>query len=58
MSSAPNYKQTILGSGLEIKSVRNPTSNHSRRYIAGLDSVEEWDANMMNQLKLAPQYLS
>lgn len=58
MSDLPNYKRTILGSGLEIKSVRNAINNNSRRYIAGLDQVESWDAKMMNQLKLEPQFLS
>ena len=58
MSDMPNYRRTILGSGLEIKSIRNPINNNSRQYIAGLDAVEEWDRKMMQQLQLAPQYLS
>jgi radical SAM superfamily enzyme YgiQ (UPF0313 family) len=58
MSDAPNYKRTIIGSGLEIKSVRNSINNSSRQYIAGLDTVEEWDAKMMKQLKIEPQFLS
>jgi len=58
MSDMPNYRRTILGSGLEIKSIRNPINNNARQYIAGLDAVEEWDFKMMQQLQLAPQYLS
>lgn len=58
MSDMPNYRRTILGSGLEIKSIRNPINNNARQYIAGLDQVEAWDFKMMRQLQLAPQYLS
>jgi radical SAM superfamily enzyme YgiQ (UPF0313 family) len=58
MSDMPNYRRTILGSGLEIKSISNPLNNSARQYIAGLDAVEEWDSKMMQQLQLAPQYLS
>jgi radical SAM superfamily enzyme YgiQ (UPF0313 family) len=58
MSDVPNYRQAILGSGLEIKSISNPINNGARQYIAGLDTVEEWDSKMMSRLQLAPQYLS
>jgi radical SAM superfamily enzyme YgiQ (UPF0313 family) len=57
-SSMPNYKRVILASGPEILSVRNPIRNDARRYIAGLDPIEERDARMMRELNLTPQSLS
>lgn len=58
MSDMPNYKLTILFSGPEIRSIRNPVQNRARRYIAGLDAVEDWDARQMAALGLQPQRLS
>lgn len=57
-SRMPKYKLAILGSGREILSVRSPVQNKERRYIAGLDLVEEWDRRMMDELQIPPQYLS
>jgi radical SAM superfamily enzyme YgiQ (UPF0313 family) len=57
-SSMPRYKSVILASGPEILSVRNPIKNESRKYIAGQDPIEDWDARMMRELGLAPQSLS
>lgn len=57
-SSLPRYKLTILGSGPEILSLRNNVQNNERRYIAGLDPLEEWDRQMMQKLQMSPQYLS
>jgi radical SAM superfamily enzyme YgiQ (UPF0313 family) len=57
-SDARNYRRAILGSGLEIRSIRNPVRNERREYIAGRDPLEEWDRRMMRELRLAPQYLS
>jgi hypothetical protein len=54
-SARPVYRRTILASGLEIRSIRNPLANPARRYIAGLDPLEAWDARMMGELGLAPQ---
>jgi hypothetical protein len=54
----PNYKKVILASGPEILSVRNPIRNESRKYIAGLDPIEEWDARMMKELGIPLQSLS
>jgi radical SAM superfamily enzyme YgiQ (UPF0313 family) len=51
-SQQPHYRSAILGSGLEIRSIRNPVSNPARRYIAGLDAIEAWDVAMMNALGL------
>jgi hypothetical protein len=45
-------------SGPEILSVRNPIRNERRRYIAGQDPIEDWDARMMRELGLTPQSLS
>jgi radical SAM superfamily enzyme YgiQ (UPF0313 family) len=57
-SSLPNYKRVILASGPEILSVRNPIRNESRKYIAGLDPIEEWDGRMLEELGIPLQTLS
>lgn len=57
-SSMPRYKSVILASGPEILSVRNPIKNDRRKYIAGLDPIEDWDSRMMRELDLTPQSLS
>lgn len=57
-SKIPRYKLCILGSGPEILSLRNNIQNNERRYIAGLDPLEEWDQQMMQKLQITPQYLS
>ncbi len=57
-SRMPKYKLTVLGSGKEIISVRSPTRNKKRQYIAGLDQVEEWDRRLMRELRIPLQYLS
>jgi radical SAM superfamily enzyme YgiQ (UPF0313 family) len=57
-SSMPKYKLTVLASGREILSVRNPIQNQERRYIAGLDLVEESDRRLMQELEIPLQYLS
>ena len=57
-STAPHYKKVILASGPEILSVRNPTQNKSRKYIAGLDPIEEGDQRMMNELGLPLQRIT
>jgi len=54
-SDRPNYRRTLLASGLEIRSIRNPVENAARRYIAGYDALERWDRDMMRQLQLTPQ---
>jgi hypothetical protein len=48
----------ILASGSEILSIRNPVQNGARRYIAGLDAIEESDRRLMRELGIPPQYLS
>ena len=57
-SNIPSYKKVILVSGPEITSIRNPTTNPARKYIAGLDALESWDGAQMQALGLTPQYLS
>ena len=57
-SSMPRYKSVILASGPEILSVRNPIKNDRRKYIAGQDPIEDWDARMMRELGLTPQSIS
>jgi len=58
MSDMPRYKSTVLFSGPEILSIRNPVKNKARRYIAGMDGLEDWDAQQMAALGLQPQRLS
>lgn len=58
MSDMPRYKSAVLFSGPEILNIRNPVKNKARRYIAGLDPIEEWDAQQMEKLGLQPQRLS
>jgi radical SAM superfamily enzyme YgiQ (UPF0313 family) len=57
-SDMPRYKRTILASGPEIFSLRNNVQNKNRSYIAGLDAVEEWDRQKMQELQIPLQYLS
>ena len=58
MSDMPRYKSTVLFSGPEILSIRNPVKDKTRRYIAGLDPIEDWDAQQTTELGLRPQRLS
>lgn len=58
MSAMPKYKPVILFSGPEVLSIRNAVKNPARRYIAGLDPIEAWDAQQMQSLGLRPQYLT
>ena len=58
MSNLPRYRSGVLFSGPEILSIRNPVKNPERRYIAGLDPIEAWDAEQMAKLGLEPQRLS
>jgi radical SAM superfamily enzyme YgiQ (UPF0313 family) len=57
-SYVPSYNFTILGSGREILSIRNPLRNGARSFVAGLDPLEEGDRRMMQELNIPPQYLS
>ena len=57
-SNLPSYKKVILVSGPEITSIRNPLRNPIRKYIAGEDALEPWDAQKMRELNLTPQFLS
>jgi hypothetical protein len=54
----PHYRKVVLASGTEILSVRNPIRNEKRKYIAGLDPIEEWDRRMMEELNIPLQPLS
>jgi radical SAM superfamily enzyme YgiQ (UPF0313 family) len=58
LSDMPRYKQTILFSGPEILSIRNPVKNTARRYIAGQDALEAWDVEQMARLGLTPQFIT
>lgn len=57
-SDVPRYQPVILFSGPEIISIRKPLKNPARRFIAGQDAIESWDAEQMSRLGLQPQYLS
>ena len=57
-SDLPRYKKVILASGPEILSISNPLKNKQRKYIAGLDAIEDWDRQQMHELGLEPQYIS
>ena len=57
-SDLPGYRTSILVSAREIFSVRNPCDNRERTFIGGRDPIEEWDARMMRELRLEPQWLS
>jgi radical SAM superfamily enzyme YgiQ (UPF0313 family) len=58
LSRMPGYKTAVLFSGPEITSIRAPVKNAARRYIAGLDPLEDWDLAVMRQHHLEPQRLS
>lgn len=53
-----DYRKTIALSGPEVWSIRSVLRNSKRRYIAGFDALEDWDAAMMAELGLEPQRLS
>lgn len=57
-SPEPRYKSAIAISGLEIRSIRNPTTNPARRYIAGQDPIEAWDGQKMQDLGITQQMMS
>jgi hypothetical protein len=52
------YKMTLLVSGREIFSVRNNLRNKKRSFIAGVDQLEAWDQEKMQEFQIQPQYLS
>jgi radical SAM superfamily enzyme YgiQ (UPF0313 family) len=58
MSDASRYKSTILLSGPEILSIKNPIKNQNRKYIAGFDSIELWDQEKMLEFGLPSQRIS
>jgi radical SAM superfamily enzyme YgiQ (UPF0313 family) len=58
LSDQPRYRRSILVSAREIFSVRNPCDNRERTFIGGKDPLEAWDARMMGELGLEPQWLS
>jgi radical SAM superfamily enzyme YgiQ (UPF0313 family) len=53
-----DYRKTVALSGPEVWSLRSVLRNRKRRYIAGFDGLEDWDATMMAELGLEPQRLS
>ncbi len=55
LSDAPRYRSAIVTSAPEVLSIRAPIANPSRRYVAGLDPIEAWDARMLAELGLEPQ---
>ena len=57
-SDMHRYKMTLLVSGREIFSVRNNLRNKNRSFIAGVDQLEAWDQQKMQEFQIQPQYLS
>jgi hypothetical protein len=57
-SDMHRYKMTLLVSGREIFSVRNNLRNKKRSFIAGVDQLEAWDQEKMQEFQIQPQYLS
>lgn len=57
MSNMPQYKPIILASAPECLSIKNPMTNPARRYIAGLDPIEAWDAQEMLRLGIPLQHI-
>jgi hypothetical protein len=57
-SDISRYKMTILASGPEILSIRNNLRNKNRSFIAGIDGLETWDQQKMQEFQISPQYLS
>lgn len=55
LSDMPRYKSAILASAPEVLSLRAPIANPSRRYLAGHDPIESWDARQMRALGLPLQ---
>jgi radical SAM superfamily enzyme YgiQ (UPF0313 family) len=58
LSSDIGYRTALFFTSFEVASVRNPIKNPGRRYIAGLDTIEEWDTQMMRALGISPQVIS
>lgn len=58
LSRLPKYRRSILFSGPEILSIRNPVQNRRRKYLAGHDPLEAWDLERLQPLGLRPQRLS
>lgn len=58
MSDTSRYKSAVLFSGTEISSVKSPLQNRQRKYIAGMDRIETWDAEMMEELQIPVQRFS
>ena len=57
-SNAPGYKTALLLSGPEILTIKNPIKNQKRKYIAGLDPIEEWDDRKMKEFGIRAQKIS
>jgi radical SAM superfamily enzyme YgiQ (UPF0313 family) len=57
-SHAPFYKAILLFSGAEILSIKNPIKNGMRKYIAGHDPIEEWDARKMREFEITAQLIN
>lgn len=55
LSEAPKYTRSILTSAPEVLSIRAPLANPARKFIAGADPIEAWDAQQMIALGLTPQ---
>jgi radical SAM superfamily enzyme YgiQ (UPF0313 family) len=56
-SSLPRYKLTLLVLSRELASIRRPTLNPRRTFLAG-DAIETWDESRMKTLGLEAQQIT
>lgn len=56
-SSAPRYKLALLVFSRELASIRKPTGNPRRTFLAG-EGIEAWDERQMEALGLKPQQIT
>ena len=57
-SSSLFYNTLILFSGLELINLKNTLKNNKRSYIAGIDTIEEWDQNKLKEFGFTTQSIS
>jgi hypothetical protein len=57
-SNKPWYRTMLLFSGPETLSLKHIVRNCGRRYIAGHDSIEAWDAKKMDEFGIGVQSIN
>ena len=58
LSNRKHYKAGVAILGTEVTSIKSNLRNKKRTYIAGQDSIEEWDRQMMEKHDISPQWIS